>query len=527
MKAPARPVTESVVPTLKRLILPAILIVVLVNIMPLLRPGDIFPTVDFSASSYGFYRFKGNDETPTAPSPADAGSVSSFPGADALPKPILAPPPPLELDDDRDIPAKPVEKAEEPVQKNLEKPFEKALQKPTEPPVALEQFLGAEKSANKTKPVKTTGDGKALDGFDKYDDKSDDDKSDDDEDDEDEETPLALANTNNTFCNFTSIIAFGDSYTDNGRFHYLEDNRPCPLTMSNGKMWVEWLSEEFTRNYTTNVTSPYLLDFAMSGATTGVIVPSKPRIEPVIHQVSNTFKAHLAQHPKNPKDNHTLYTVWSGINDLMIAYFENIEAATPERIAGEVVKNVETLVEVYGARRIIVMNVPPLDTLPFIYTRHKESLVKFDRVTREFNGNLTSLARNFTERWNKSERLRAAGGGMDELADNLAHRREGDFDDDEEEEEKDVVNNDTHVNDRADELVVCVHDVFSLIRSIVDHPGDPKHGIREVVETCEETDGCDGDGAGFLYWNNAHLTVTAQKLVAADAMKSIQKYLMH
>ncbi|KAJ3210814.1 hypothetical protein HDU82_007324 [Entophlyctis luteolus] len=67
---------------------------------------------------------------------------------------------------------------------------------------------------------------------------------------------------------------------------------------------------------------------------------------------------------KHKHDSKTTFFLWSGGNDIFFDYYEyqNISGA---RVASDVLANAQVLVKKYSAERVVVMNLPPLETIPY------------------------------------------------------------------------------------------------------------------------------------------------------------------
>jgi len=143
---------------------------------------------------------------------------------------------------------------------------------------------------------------------------------------------------------YTTIVAYGDSLTDDGntRDYWLWDGL---RRLTDGAIWVETLAESFGSD---------LLDTAYAGATTGYDNPSYwfwPYITGLQWQIDN----HLPSFDMES----TLFTVWAGANDFFDGRgyenaAENIGLAL-EKLAG------------FGARDILTLNLPDIAYIPAYY----------------------------------------------------------------------------------------------------------------------------------------------------------------
>jgi phospholipase/lecithinase/hemolysin len=143
---------------------------------------------------------------------------------------------------------------------------------------------------------------------------------------------------------FDSIVSFGDSLSDT-------TNNPATGDYwegrwSNGPLWDEYVASDLGAT---------LYDFAYSGSTTADLAS----------QIAAADVAGRVQ-------TNTLYTVWSGGNDLIDDAAENgTSIADWDAASAKLVQNVAAAVSTLfkeGARYVVVFNVPDLSILPAIST---------------------------------------------------------------------------------------------------------------------------------------------------------------
>lgn len=145
---------------------------------------------------------------------------------------------------------------------------------------------------------------------------------------------------------FTDIVVFGDSLSDNGNLLFIDDQpNPDPEIyyqgrFSNGPVWVEYLANSQRLNAS-------LSDRALGGAQSDGLLPPG-LIEQVIVFIA-TDGPQLSS--------SALYIIWIGGND----YF-NGDGNFMEAVAN-IKDAMERLVE-FGARHLLVMNLPDLGTIP-------------------------------------------------------------------------------------------------------------------------------------------------------------------
>ena len=152
---------------------------------------------------------------------------------------------------------------------------------------------------------------------------------------------------------FSQIVAFGDSLTDNGIGpaypDHLEDYHGLGH-FSNGDVWVEYLSQ--------NRGIP-LDDWAYGGAYSGIGANFDSSQYGLLWQVGGYITTSAVQ-------SSALYTIWAGGND----FLDMPDDATPTQIGdiiaaatGNIVTAVDLLADA-GAQNFLVLNLPDLGRTP-------------------------------------------------------------------------------------------------------------------------------------------------------------------
>lgn len=136
---------------------------------------------------------------------------------------------------------------------------------------------------------------------------------------------------------FTSIVAYGDSLTDNGNLGKLTD----------GDVWVDTLA---------NALGAELFNKAHLGATTGDDSPATGSTIFGLQWQIQTYQPYLSQ-ALDMDD--TLFTVWAGANDFFQA------RTVPDATANMAIA-MQTLID-SGAKDILVPNLPDLGLTPGFY----------------------------------------------------------------------------------------------------------------------------------------------------------------
>ena len=160
----------------------------------------------------------------------------------------------------------------------------------------------------------------------------------------------------------TTLNAFGTNFTreqtgynanfyDNGRF-------------SDGPLWVENLDVELglpALEVNNGITNTSGTDFAWAGSTSGTGNTSLilPNLQTQIGFYTNQL---ATSNPALPSPDTTLYTVWSGGNDV-INLVDSSNAITPIQVAQNISNSITSLYDA-GGRSFLVPNLPPLGYKP-------------------------------------------------------------------------------------------------------------------------------------------------------------------
>jgi phospholipase/lecithinase/hemolysin len=152
------------------------------------------------------------------------------------------------------------------------------------------------------------------------------------------------------------LIVFGDSLSDNGNlYNYLKHQLPLSPPyfegrFTNGPVWVELLM----KSYYPSTYAEHLEDYAFGGA--GVLEEDDDGLFTLRGEVNNYFLVNDGKANSND-----LYTIWIGSNNYL-ALPDDPEQAITDVING-IQANIQKLVD-KGAKHILVLNLPNLDTIP-------------------------------------------------------------------------------------------------------------------------------------------------------------------
>ncbi|KAL3443932.1 GDSL lipase/esterase [Aspergillus insuetus] len=196
---------------------------------------------------------------------------------------------------------------------------------------------------------------------------------------------------------FSSVVIFGDSYTDQGVYQYRPDANgevaePGTSLSTGGRVWPQYVGQYSGAN---------IYDYAISGAVCDSTISPSRRKGVKQDQIpsflaDNAYTSNTTGREAGPIHNpprETIYAIWIGTNDLgNRAFFTDSQPAGMSITAYTdcVFEQLDRLYEV-GARRFVLMNIAPLHLSPQ-YARPEDGGVAaspFWEDKSEFNGNLT------------------------------------------------------------------------------------------------------------------------------------------
>lgn len=159
--------------------------------------------------------------------------------------------------------------------------------------------------------------------------------------------------------NFSSLVVFGDSYSENGN-EYRLSNQTWPVDpayfggrFSNGFVWNEDLAQ--------NLSIP-LHNYAYGGATTSNALvqghSSNGSTIPV-PSIDEQVNAYLQDIPDDAPLDSSLFALFAGVNDILFDF--NITAIP----SAGVISGVITQLRNKGAQNFLLLNYPDLSMLPY------------------------------------------------------------------------------------------------------------------------------------------------------------------
>lgn len=211
---------------------------------------------------------------------------------------------------------------------------------------------------------------------------------------------------------FTDLVTFGDSYTDEGRLAWFEAHNgtapppgtyfpPINTTTDGSYIWARTVAD---------ITGVTLHDYAVSGAVCSQLLTPRysaaiPGLFPSVTEYE--IPAFLADFQRNDTLNlnveTTMFSLWIGTNDL-----KNGALLTDEQTPGVSITNVtdcavNAITRLYdeGARYFIFQNAVPLFLAPLYATAERNGVTGvnhyFPTKDNFLNGNLTAISDRMRE----------------------------------------------------------------------------------------------------------------------------------
>ena len=205
---------------------------------------------------------------------------------------------------------------------------------------------------------------------------------------------------------FSKLYVFGDSLSDTGNDFVLSGgNVPPPARydngrFSNGTVWVETVADAFGINPShlvpslspnatpANFLAGYSLNYAYGGSATGLQNTTPDgllTVRGLLGQVADfTSFATAAGGVSDPA--HSLYTLWSGANDYLLAGSGGIPGPPPDPVAvvGNVRSSIQQLYDL-GARNFLVPTLADLGGIPIVAINTADVRDYFTALTHAHN----------------------------------------------------------------------------------------------------------------------------------------------
>ncbi|KAJ5519849.1 GDSL lipase/esterase [Penicillium fimorum] len=262
-----------------------------------------------------------------------------------------------------------------------------------------------------------------------------------------------------------SLFTFGDSYTTT--FFNTSDVQPSPSnpmgnpqlghgTAADGINWVGYLATEYNKTLVLNY------NLAVYGATVNnTIVSNEP--EDLVYQVSRNFYPHygcasFASSQEWTPDT-SLFAIWIGINDIQFSYLDSDPYEKTPLVLESYFRLLHELYQC-GARRFLLLNVPPASRTPKMLSRDPWHRYAHRKVVHEFNRQLQGAV----SKWS------------------IEH----------------------------DDTSMALYDTWSFMTDILDNPRE--YGFAD--------NSCIGEGC--IWWDGYHPRSAFHRLLAADIQRNIK-----
>lgn len=306
---------------------------------------------------------------------------------------------------------------------------------------------------------------------------------------------------------FTSLVLFGDSYTDQGVRQYrpgADGTIPAPSnsTASGGRQWPQYVRQYAGVN---------IYDYAIGGAVCDSTTVPSVRTGINQTQIPTFLEDHRWRSPttgrpalRNPPK-ETVYAVWIGTNDLGNAGWlteSQLPRGRPLTYETDCVySQIDTLYRTVGARNFVIMNLAPLDLLPQ-YALPENGGVEVSRFWADklaYNANITQT----------SEKMRQYRTMVNAVYDLQTPHL-------------------VKLTNRYPNSAFAVFDVYSLFLDIWNNPSAYLNGTAPpnatgFVTACAQTSCPDkSDWDSFLWYDELHPSEQAGRIVAKEFIKVVK-----
>lgn len=209
---------------------------------------------------------------------------------------------------------------------------------------------------------------------------------------------------------FNDIIAFGDSLTDVGNVSGLTVPGFSPVIngyyqethFSDNIIWVEILANYWKlpartpgrTNSTTLPPSPKGNTWAWGGSEAAKGMVQQQGVTEPIPNLLSEINEYFLSNSANPM---TLYTIWSGADNLLIGGKFGPEAG---KDAVKAVKEAMERLNIAGARHILVFNMPRLGDTPSAQSGGKGSILAADIYSYYYNKDLRKMLKKLVKNSN-------------------------------------------------------------------------------------------------------------------------------
>ncbi|APC97872.1 SGNH/GDSL hydrolase family protein [Francisella frigiditurris] len=194
--------------------------------------------------------------------------------------------------------------------------------------------------------------------------------------------------------NYSTIVAFGDSLTDNGNV-YKKSLETIPNEdtwykgrFSNSRTWAEYLC-----SYSSDKDCKFL-DYAYGGAYSSDGYQNVKVNDEVIYKLTTNFLQQIDNFVKKDKKydpDKTLYVMSIGGNDIMERKKKYVDV--PENVD----KAIDTLIKEKNAKHIIYLNIPDISRAPMFNQADKEKKQKIHEKVVKLNKQLEKVIEKYSD----------------------------------------------------------------------------------------------------------------------------------
>ncbi|KAJ0114618.1 acetyl esterase [Diaporthe amygdali] len=202
-------------------------------------------------------------------------------------------------------------------------------------------------------------------------------------------TSAALVGSS-TLQDFSSLVVFGDSYTDDGPEYYTPEpsQNLSTVTSTGGRIWPQYIQQ---------YTGINLYDYAVSGAVCDTYFSPSKRNGVKQNQIPYFLKDkdYVGDGSLINPSNETIYAIWIGTNDLGPAAFftDNRVSLTILDYIDCVYEQLDALHEA-GARNFVLLNLAPLNFAPMYALPENGGTINttFWKDEETYNANVTQVS---------------------------------------------------------------------------------------------------------------------------------------
>ncbi|RAL16775.1 SGNH/GDSL hydrolase family protein [Aspergillus homomorphus CBS 101889] len=299
---------------------------------------------------------------------------------------------------------------------------------------------------------------------------------------------------------FSSLVVFGDSYTDDGVYSYTP---PVAEQSTN-----EWDGGRAWPSYVQQYSGINLYDYAVAGAVCDVMVANSQRNAVKQDQLpafladrqyinKTTGQTALINRPEE-----TVYAIWIGTNDLGYGGFltEVQPAGMPLTYFTECVYTQLDRLHAIGARNFVLMNLAPLDLAPEYALPQNGGLPAGEYWTDKstYNANITQ----------SSEKMRQYATMV-----NAVFEYQTPYD--------------VQIAKRYPHSSFAIYDVHSLMTDIWKNPSNYLNGtaplnVTSSIYRCGNACKSNAVRDSYMWWNDLHPSEQTDRIIAREFVKLVK-----